>query len=115
MRVVVSIPPQAYFVQRIAGERVEVDVLVGPGQNPHTFSPTHRQMARLSEARAYFRVGVPFEQTVLARIAEGRRGLRVVDTHEGPVREDPGHAHAEGELDPHTWLSPRLATISPNF
>ena len=38
--VVVSIEPQAYFVERIGGERVSVSVLVGPGQSPHSYEPT---------------------------------------------------------------------------
>ena len=32
VRVFVSVLPQAWFVQRVGGPRVEVHVLVGPGQ-----------------------------------------------------------------------------------
>lgn len=124
--VVVSIPPQATFVQRIGGDRVGVDVLVGPGQTPETYEPTPQQMARLASARVYFRIGVPFETALAPRLARGFRGLRIVDVCEGidllPVAE--GHAahehrHAPASprkgttahsdaRDPHVWLDPRL-------
>jgi len=33
----VSILPQAYFFERVGGNRVQVSVMVGPGQSPHTY------------------------------------------------------------------------------
>ena len=47
LRVLVSIPPQAYFVERVGGARVAVEVLAGPGQSPHAYEPTARQIASL--------------------------------------------------------------------
>ena len=38
--VTVSILPQAYFVERIAGDAVSVNVMVGPGEEAHTYEPT---------------------------------------------------------------------------
>ena len=37
--VYVSIQPQAWFVERLAGDAVRVEVLVGPGDSPATFDP----------------------------------------------------------------------------
>ena len=125
--VFVSIPPQAYFVQRVGGEHVEVDVLVAPRQDPHTFEPTPRQMIRLAAAEVYFRVGVPFEQALRAKLA-AHEHLRIVDTRQGidlrpsaagPHRaggDDRGHddarpPHHGDEMDPHVWLSPKLAKL----
>ncbi|MDX9761644.1 MAG: zinc ABC transporter substrate-binding protein, partial [Desulfomonilia bacterium] len=54
----VSILPQAYLVQRIGGDHVEVRVLVGEGQEPHTFEPTPAQMAALAQSDVYFTIGV---------------------------------------------------------
>ena len=48
--VFVTIPPQRWLVLTLAGEAVEVELLVAPGQNPHTFEPTGRQLARLARA-----------------------------------------------------------------
>ena len=46
VRVAVSILPQVWFAERIGGERVQVSVLVGPGQSPATYDASARQMAR---------------------------------------------------------------------
>ena len=131
VRAVVSIPPQAYFVERIGAEHVQVQVLVGPGQSPHTFEPTPRQAGGLARARVYFTIGVPFEEQLLSKITATNKKMRVVDTCRGiklrPMSADEaaldehddhgeeGHEHdhevGAGRPDPHTWLSPRLAKV----
>ena len=114
LSVFVSIPPQAFFVERIAGEHVDVHVLVAAGQSPHSFAPTIKQMTALGQAGAYFCVGVPFEQALIAKVAPTHPELRVIHTHTREEHGDAKHAyehagHDHGEIDPHTWLSPRLA------
>jgi len=115
----VSIIPQTYFVERIAGERVAVMVLVGPGDSPATYEPTPRQLTGLADARVYFRIGVPMEQALVPRLARNYPQLAVVDTRgtqattphaaaPQPTHTD-DHGHDHGEHDPHVWLSPRLA------
>jgi len=123
VNVFVSILPQAYVVEQLGGPHVEVDVLVGSGQSPHTFEPTPRQMAKLAEARVYFSVGVPFEARLLKKITATYKDLKVVDTrrgialrvtekgHEEGTGERGQHGHAAEEPDPHFWLNPRLAKI----
>ncbi len=111
----VSIPPEAYFVEQIGGERVSVEVLVEPGQSPATYDPTPAQMAALDEADVYFRIGVPFEDALMARITASMPGLNVVDLRQGielrPIagRGAASAAAEHGRMDPHTWLDPRLA------
>jgi len=128
LRVAVSVLPQAQFVERVGGEHVDVQVLVGPGQSPHTYEPTAQQLATLAEARLLFSVGMPYEEALLARIRGAFERLETVDTRQGIAlrqMESHGHAHDhdghdhvhgpscaghDGE-DPHIWLSPRLAKI----
>ncbi len=124
----VSIPPQMYFVQRVGGERIAVSVMAGPGQSPHTYEPTPRQMAALSRAQLYFRIGVPFESAWMRRIEQAYPSLKVIDTKKGiTLRRMEAHHHEEEaddrshnsdeehELeinqDPHIWLSPLLVKI----
>jgi len=118
--VFVSIPPQEYFVERVGGERVTVESLVRPGQSPHNFSATAAQMTRLGKGSIYFTIGVPFEKTMVGKIAESNPGLRIVDTREGIAlrhmrahneHEEDEHAHEAGEPDPHVWLNPRNVII----
>lgn len=121
-----SILPQSYFLERIGGDHVQVEVLVGKGQSPHTYEPTPKQMARLHEARALFLIGVGFERGLLKKIGKIHPNLVMVETQKGvPTRTLAGHDHAEGGKghghqragsaagapDPHIWMSPRLAKI----
>jgi len=113
--VFVTIPPQAHFVERIGGGRVHVEVLVGPGQEPHTFDPSAKQMARLGGADVFFHLGATFERRLAEKIRTQFKDLRVVDTRKGvPLLKLPG-AHdghgREDDTDPHIWLDPKLAGI----
>jgi len=114
VRVFVSIQPQAYFVERVAGPYAEIGVLVPPGQSHETYEPTPRQMAGLSQADVYFRIGLPFETRLVEKIAAMDSTLSIVDTREGiklrPMDEDHGDEHA-GAPDPHIWLDPQLVVI----
>jgi zinc transport system substrate-binding protein len=120
--VAVSILPQAYFVERIAGTRVKPMVLVGPGQSPHAYEPTPRQMADLASAPLWLTIGADFEKALRPKIASLYPKLSIVDTtagikyrqleahnHEGePV--EAGHAEESGP-DQHVWLG-RQAVIA---
>jgi len=116
--VAVSILPQKYFVERIAGDRVSILVLVGPGRSPATFEPTPRQMSQLAGSRIYFRIGVPFETVWADRFRAVNPSMKSVDTvagielrtlDSGPVL-GPAAQHA-GVADPHTWVDPILVEI----
>ena len=130
--VFVTIPPQRWLVRRLAGEAVEVELLVAPGHNPHTFEPAGRQFARLARARGWMTVGLPFERTLLAKARATRPGLAEYPVHAGvprlgaPPHPSRGHGHdvsaagaeacceAEG-ADPHLWLAPRnMAVMATN-
>jgi len=55
--VFVSIPPQAFVVEALAGDLVQVDVLLPPGASPATYEPTAKQMATLDHAQLYLQIG----------------------------------------------------------
>jgi len=137
MPVFVSIAPQEYFLQQIGGELVDIQVMVRPGADPHTYEPKPSQMVALAKAKIYFAIGVPFEKTWLDKFSAASPEMLMVHTEKGidkipmathaPHHEaehhrepEPGsaaesaghqaHRHA-GELDPHTWLSPPLVKI----
>jgi zinc transport system substrate-binding protein len=117
LRVFASIAPAAFLAERVGAEHVHVEVLVQPGDSPHTYQPTMKQMARLGRAKLLFRIGAGFEDALVERLASAHEGLRIVDLREGITllaaarrgHDEPGHDHAAHEPDPHTWLSPKLA------
>jgi zinc transport system substrate-binding protein len=121
LNVTVSIVPQRYFVERIGGEHVDVNVMVEPGANPATYEPKPEQLAALSKADAYMSIGVPFENAWLDKIAATNPAMLMVDTTEGieriPMKTHHEHSaeeEQEGKLenpDPHIWLSPTLVKV----
>lgn len=118
--VVVSIPPQKYFLEQIGKELVDVTVLIEPGVDPHVFEPRPTQMLKLAKSRAYFAIGLPFENAILPRIMELNPDLEVYDLSEGIFRYPMEQGHSEAShhphdedsetglhKDPHIWNSPR--------
>lgn len=102
LNVFVSIVPQKYFVEQITGDLVEVDVLVTPGKSPATYSPTPAQIRKLANADVYFRIGVPFENGFMHKIASIAPDTRVVDTRKGIVlRKMEAHIHEHDHQDAH--------------
>lgn len=112
--VFVSIPPQAWLAEQLAGDVVRVEILLPPGASPATYEPTPKQMAALESAQLYLQIGAPFEASVLAKVSDLMPELRVVDCREG-VQLDPingeSHGHAGELLDPHIWLDPQRMKI----
>ena len=104
--VFVSVLPQKYLAERVAGERVAVSVMVGPGQSPATYEPTPRQMTRLAAARIYFRIGVPFEGVWVDGLAAANPSMKIIDTGQ---RIGAGGQDGRDDEDPHLWTSPLTA------
>jgi len=106
----VSVPPQAYLVERIGGDRVEVHVLVPPGAAPTTYEPTPQQLVALSRSILYVEVGHPdflFEQRHLENLLEASPGASIVDMSAGAEASCLIERGGDFEEDPHVWLSPR--------
>jgi zinc transport system substrate-binding protein len=128
LAVLAGIPPLRYLVEQVGGKHVKVDVLVQPGQDPHTFQPTPQQVLSMAQAAVFFKIDMPFETVILEKIREGNQRLVVVDVTEGIKKlplvgsccEENGHdghaTHHADEFDPHVWLSPPLLkTMAANI
>lgn len=96
--ITVSIVPQKYFVEKIAGDKVNVNVMVKPGFSPATYEPKTSQMRMLAKSEAYLAIGVPFEQSWLEKFKNANKNMLVVDTSEGIKKlEMEAHVHHEEE------------------
>lgn len=111
--IAVSILPQQYFVNRIAGDDVEVLVLVGPGQSPHSYEPTPRQLEKLSRADVWILSGTDFEAILVDKVQDQFPAVPIIDGTGGVVfREiDDRHGDHDHNTDPHTWLGREPAKI----
>jgi len=116
----VSILPQRYFVERIAGDFVKVNVMIPPGANPAVSDLSTEQLKALHNSSIYFAVGyLPFELSSLYPFLEKQEEVLLVkqsvemDLEAGSCNHDHDHGHGdgfhEGGFDPHVWMSPRYA------
>ena len=103
--VFVSIAPQKFFVERIGGNEIQVEVMVNPGESPATFNPNPKKMSLLAYAKLYFSIGVPFEKVWISRIKNIQPKLKIIPLNKNTT---PSSDHHQGEGDPHIWLSPPL-------
>jgi len=108
INVTVSILPEKFFVERIGGDHVTVNVMVGPGDSPHTYEPKPEQMAALSQSEIYFAIGVEFEGAWMDKFISANPQMKTVNLSEG-VDKLPMVGHDGEELDPHIWTSPEIA------
>ena len=113
--VVVTILPQADFVEAVGGDRVEVLVMVPPGADPHTYELKPDQMAKLSQAKMYAKLGsgMGFELAWMDKLVAASKTMLVVDCARGiELIEMTGEGSDEHEgLDPHIWLSVKNAEV----
>lgn len=119
-----SILPTKFFIEQIAGDTINVNVLVNQGADPHTYEPKPKQMIELEKSEIYFAVGIEFEDTWLERFSKSYPNLKIVKTdaninkismpshnhehHEHSHDDHHHHDHDEDGLDPHIWLDPVL-------
>ncbi|MBA1420640.1 MAG: zinc ABC transporter substrate-binding protein [Epsilonproteobacteria bacterium] len=131
---IVSIAPEMTFVKAIGGDKVDVSLMVQPGNSPHTYEPKPSQMTAVAKADVYFAMGVEFEHVWLPKFKNLNSKMDVVDLSQGIEKMDMVHheehdVHGEHEnegKDPHIWTSPAnvkviaqniynaLSTIDPN-
>lgn len=120
LRVAVSVPPQAYFVERIGGPHVEVVTLIPPGYSHVDYPLTPRQLVALSRARLYVAVGHPafeFERARIYPLLPDLPELQVVDMSKGMrILEGEGegseHGHEHEGGDPHVWVAPDTVAVA---
>ncbi|MFP3860532.1 MAG: metal ABC transporter solute-binding protein, Zn/Mn family [Bacteroidales bacterium] len=110
----VSIYPQKYFIEQIAGEDVRVNVIIPPGANPATYEPSPGQMKNLGDSEAYLKIGhLVFEKAWLPKLSSVNPDMKIFDQSENiDVISDKGHSHGNHQhsagIDPHIWMSPKL-------
>ena len=119
--VVCSLFPQYDFVRQIAGDRVELKLLLPPGTESHAFDPRPSDIMTLNRADLFVFTGKqmePWADRILAGLEN--KGLLVVDASSGITlkknhdheheHETHGHGDHHHGYDPHIWLSPVLAS-----
>jgi len=93
--------------RNVAGDRVTVTALMGPGVDPHLYRASEGDVRRLGEADLVLYNGLHLE----AKLADvlGELGQRAVAVAEAiPEDELLSPPEFEGQYDPHVWFDVRL-------
>ena len=112
----VSVIPQAYFVNKISGGLIDVNIMVDSKNSPETYEPSINQLKDLEKSKLYFLINMPFEKAWINRFKSVNKNIKFIQPMEDnqlenyykkfgyEEHEDDSHEHI-----PHIWLSFMLA------
>lgn len=130
--VITTLFPQYDFAKQLAGDKINLKLLLNPGVEAHSFEPTPRDISEISRASLFIFTG-EFMEPWAGRILKGikNESLTVVDAGENITLLDAddhkhgrnmddngsqdknkqGHNHKQeeqhyGDKDPHIWTDP---------
>ncbi len=123
LKVVATIFPQYDFLRAIAGDRVELSMLLKPGSETHSYEPSPQEIIAIQKCDLFVYVGGESDawvRTILESAPSDTRKdialMELVELHESETHahehdeaheQQTGHDHQEyDEYDEHVWTSP---------
>lgn len=104
----VSIEPQRWLLEQIAGDRFEVRSILGRGANPESYDPTFNDLAAMERSRAYLTVGnLAFEEAITEKLRENNADLPIFCASDSIALLHATHGEHDHGADPHIWSSAR--------
>lgn len=144
LKIYTTIFPLEDFTKKIGGDLVEVENVLPPGSDAHTYEPTTKMMVDIANADGFIYSGVGIESFAakiekslekedVAFINAGN-GIDLLEhehSDEKPSEDEAAHEHEDeahseeeesheghdhGDKDPHVWLDPVLSiTLAENI
>ncbi len=112
--IAVSIPPQQWLLEQIAGKRYDVVSLLGENSNPEEYESDRNIMGIIERSDAYFTIGnIGFEAAIIDKAHANFPQVRIFNTSAGIVTAKSQEHHSVADLngDPHVWVSTRNAKL----
>jgi zinc transport system substrate-binding protein len=125
--VVTTVFPSYDFVREIAGDRVNLSLLLPPGAESHSFEPTPRDIIQIQNSDIFIYVGGESEawvERILDSVDSYKTGklkvislMNMVEVVEEEIvegmqeEEEEAGGEEEAEYDEHVWTSPRNAKL----
>lgn len=108
--VAASLFPIFDLVRHVAGDSVEVILIVPPGGEPHTFEPSPSLIRSLQSAEAVYTIGHGLDEWVRPILSNLSAKEIVLDKEivlrsSQDVFADTGAEEEDGVIDPHYWLT----------
>lgn len=116
VKVLTTIYPVYEFTRQVGGDKVNVEMLLPPGAEPHDWEPTAKDLAKLKAAKLFLYHGAGLEPTEKLLSKDVLGNTQAVEVSRGIERlksdqHEDGHGHehkhaADNADDPHIWLDP---------
>ena len=100
LRVVATTPQVADLVSAVAGNRVRLHQVVGPGRDPHDYEPRPSDARAIADAQLVFRSGGDVDEWLGGLLRQAGGGARTVTLLRAVGAENG---------DPHWWQDPHRA------
>lgn len=115
--VTVSIEPQRWALERLAGDNVEVRCLLARGGNPESYEPAFSHLATLEHSSAYITMGnLGFEEAIIGKVKANIPGLTIYCASDSIELLHASHGHHDHGADPHVWSSaPNMRIMASNM
>lgn len=97
----VSIPPQKYFVEKIAANTLDINVIIPASTDEHNFDFKPATMKKLEKSDIYFTIGLEFERVFADKFQSNFANLQVIDTGKDLRNLKTLHTHSKDEHDEH--------------
>ena len=130
LTVLATTPMIGEFVKKVAGDNIELNILMPYAADPHTFEPSPQDVKKIEDADLVFYTGLKYEsvnflkllqnsvksQELLIEVAARINPIEFKeeghDDHDDHGDED-GHAgHDHGIYDPHFWFDPTRVALA---
>lgn len=121
----------AAIAKEIGGTDVQVELIVPPGADPHSYEPTPKQLTTIAKGDLFLLTGTtlePYSEKIKESLAgnsirfvETSKNIDLLEasaslhTHEEDAHDDHDdheaeeESHDHGQYDPHVWLDPNNA------
>ncbi len=121
LNVTTTIFPSYDFTREIAGEKANINLLLPPGSDAHSFEPSPKDIINIQNADLFIYTGGESDSwidDILDTIDTGNtKIIKLMDVC-SPMKEEipegmqtEEHDHGESEYDEHAWTSPKNAVL----
>lgn len=115
LKVVTTVAPITNIVQNVGGTRIDLEGIIPPGVDSHTFEPTPSDAVKLAAADLIFVNGLALEGTTIELAqANLKPGAQIVELGSNTITRDQwvfdfSFPEEHGDPNPHVWMNPLYA------
>lgn len=111
LNVVTTIFPYYDFAKNIAGDKVNIELLLSPGSEPHHFEPSPSQIVNIENCDLFIYTGGESDkwaQSIVDSLDSDVKVLKLID-HIDTYKEEEIDKTQKDTIDEHIWTSPKNA------